>query len=622
MDEKVYQTIKQLKMNLEINPSDYNIAYEIGYLSHLQNDFTQALLYYKKALDYKEQLYQAHNNIGSIYQIQGYTNKAIESFKSAVLLNNKYSFAYVNLANCYIKIAHTNDAIKCLNKAIKIDPMLITAYSNLASIYHETGEYKKAITNYDKALAINYDPVIKLKKILALPIIFDSNNQIEEQRELLKNNLYELLNIKNDIKLDDAYNEIGLTNFYLAYQKDCNHHLHTLIAKTYLKFSPSLEYESPHINGNTNRNKKIRLGIISNYFNNHTISKLNLGVFESFNKKNFEIYLICNEGDEDYMKINFYDKADHIIKFPYDLEVARKKISSEKLDVLLYLDIGMSAFTYFLAFSRLARIQCVTWGHPDTTGIPNIDYYISNKYAETLDSYKHYSEKLILLNNFLMYFTPPKLPEIYLSREQLKLPKSANIYACPQMLFKIHPDFDVVLKEILTMDKSGVIVFFNGNNPYWAYKLKERFNKSLDDLASRIIFQNKYSEEEFLSFLKQSDVMLDTLYFGGGYTSLLALSCGLPIVTMPSSFLRGKITEALLKQLCLEDCIVNNIYDFAELAYKIANDKKFKSTIMNQINNNFHVLTEDNNSTYELELVLQRLMKCQISNGVSHYSIS
>ena len=116
--------------------------------------------------------------------------------------------------------------------------------------------------------------------------------------------------------------------------------------------------------------------------------------------------------------------------------------------------------------------------------------------------------------------------------------------------------------------------------------------------------------------------MLDTLYFGGGYTSLLALSCGLPIVTMPSSFLRGKITEALLKQLCLEDCIVNNTYDFAELAYKIANDKKFKSTIMNQINNNFHVLTEDNNSTYELELVLQRLMKCQISNGVSHYSIS
>ena len=618
MDEKVYQTIKQLKMNLEINPSDYNIAYEIGYLSHLQNDFTQALLYYKKALDYKEQLYQAHNNIGSIYQIQGYTNKAIESFKSAVLLNNKYSFAYVNLANCYIKIAHTNDAIKCLNKAIKIDPMLITAYSNLASIYHETGKYKKAITNYDKALEINYDPVIKLKKILAQPIIFHSNNQIEEQRELLKKNLYELLNLKNDIKLDDAYNEIGLTNFYLAYQKDCNHHLHKLIAKIYLKFSPSLEFESPHINGNNDENKKIRLGIISNYFNNHTISKLNLGVFESFNKKNFEIYLICNEGDEDYMKINFYDKADHIIKFPYDLEVARKKISSEKLDVLLYLDIGMSAFTYFLAFSRLARIQCVTWGHPDTTGIPNIDYYISNKYAETLDSHKYYSEKLILLNSFLMYFKPPKLPEIPLSREQLKLPKNATIYACPQMLFKIHPDFDVVLKEILTMDKSGVIVFFNGNNPYWTYKLKERFNKSLDDLASRIIFQNKYSEEEFLSFLKQSDVMLDTLYFGGGYTSLLALSCGLPIVTMPSSFLRGKITEALLKQLCLEDCIVNNTYDFAELAYKIANDKKFKSTITNQINNNFHVLTEDKNSTYELELVLQGLMKSQISNGVNN----
>ncbi len=40
------------------------------------------------------------------------------------------------------------------------------------------------------------------------------------------------------------------------------------------------------------------------------------------------------------------------------------------LDILFYPDLGMTPLTYFLAFARLAPVQCVSWGHPVTTGIP------------------------------------------------------------------------------------------------------------------------------------------------------------------------------------------------------------------------------------------------------------
>ena len=42
----------------------------------------------------------------------------------------------------------------------------------------------------------------------------------------------------------------------------------------------------------------------------------------------------------------------------------------------------MAPDTFFLAFSKLAPIQCTTWGHSDTSGIDTIDYYLSSTYYE------------------------------------------------------------------------------------------------------------------------------------------------------------------------------------------------------------------------------------------------
>jgi hypothetical protein len=46
--------------------------------------------------------------------------------------------------------------------------------------------------------------------------------------------------------------------------------------------------------------------------------------------------------------------------------------------ILFFQDIGMEHMSYFPAFARLAHVQCVSFGHPDTTGIPNVDYFVSN----------------------------------------------------------------------------------------------------------------------------------------------------------------------------------------------------------------------------------------------------
>ena len=83
----------------------------------------------------------------------------------------------------------------------------------------------------------------------------------------------------------------------------------------------------------------------------------------------------------------------------------------------------MEPLTYTLAFSRLARVQCVTWGHPDTTAIPTIDYFISSEDLDMPDAQNLYSEKLIRLKWPAVYYPRPELPSSPKTRGDFGLPE-------------------------------------------------------------------------------------------------------------------------------------------------------------------------------------------------------
>ena len=55
----------------------------------------------------------------------------------------------------------------------------------------------------------------------------------------------------------------------------------------------------------------------------------------------------------------------------------------------------MDKLTIQLASMRLAPIQLCSFGHPETSGLRTIDYYISSELLETTESQSFYSEKLI-----------------------------------------------------------------------------------------------------------------------------------------------------------------------------------------------------------------------------------
>ena len=63
------------------------------------------------------------------------------------------------------------------------------------------------------------------------------------------------------------------------------------------------------------------------------------------------------------------------------------------------------------------------------------------------------------------------------------------------------------------------------------------------------IFHPRCSKDKFLSLIEQSDIILDSLNWSGGNSSLEAISLNKPIVTCPSEFMRGRHTYSILRKL-------------------------------------------------------------------------
>jgi predicted O-linked N-acetylglucosamine transferase (SPINDLY family) len=146
------------------------------------------------------------------------------------------------------------------------------------------------------------------------------------------------------------------------------------------------------------KNKKIQIGIVGEQIYDHSVwNAITKGIVLNTNKELFEIniFKLGKKSDEEttLAKIN----SNIFLEGLNTLEEWCKTISSQNMDILIYPEIGMHQMTIQLASMRLAPIQIASWGHPETTGLPTIDYFISAELFEDGNSDNNYSEKLIKL---------------------------------------------------------------------------------------------------------------------------------------------------------------------------------------------------------------------------------
>lgn len=598
--------------------SDFYEAYNnSGNALKEQGKLDEAIARYRRAIALKPDFHEAYNNLGVALTEQGRLDEAMTCFERAIALNPDYHEAYNNLGVAFTEDGKLDEAMTCYERAIALKPDYHEAYNNLGNVMNKAGKFEEAGACYRKSIALRPNDGIRIKAATLLPVIMPDKESISFYRRRIEHFID--MTLYSGAVINDPLKDVGQTNFYLAYHGLGNKDLQVKIAKLYINSCPSLLYVAPHCkNGKrAGRSGKIRIGFISSNFCNIAVGKHFRGIIANISRELFEVYVFFGKRKFDGIAQFIESNADIPVTLSPVLETAREQITACGLDILFYTDIGMDPLTYFLAFSRLAPVQCVTWGHPDTTGIPNMDYYISCEDFEAEGSETQYSESLVRMKNIPNYFYRPDGVSSADARQAGKragLPDGNRLYVVPQSLFKFHPGFDAVLGEILRADSKGLLVLFEASQKPLGALLMDRFRKSIPDAAERIIFLPRLPLNEFLGFISSADAVLDTPYFCGGTTSLEMFSAGCPIVTWPGSRMASRFTYAYYRKMDIMDLVCEDGGQYVRQAVRLANNADWRKQISEKILERHGIFYDNPAPVRELEQFLLSVCKSSGQN--------
>lgn len=612
------------RQTLRLAPDNVAAHSNLGVILHNAGNLTAATNHYREAIRLDPNNAGAHNNLGNTLLAQHRYAEAESCYRTALHLNPDYADAHYNLANALKDLLRLNEAVASYQAALQRQPENACAHNNLGILLLTLGHRAAAEQHYRLAIQFDADYAeawknlgallgeedrnseskqcyqrayqlgsngARVKATFILPAIASSRAEMLTSRTDFEQQLDQL--IADKILLDDPLKEVGETNFYLPYHALNDKDLQRKIAGFYAQACPSLLYTAPHCQTAPPSHPKTKIGFFSKFLRTHAVSLCFSKIIEVMSQRDqFEVVLISNQ---EIKTQTYADFTGQRVLVPNDLEAARQTVAALELDILVYLDIGMEPLSYFLAFARLAPVQCVLAGHPVTTGIPTLDYFISAEIMEPADAQAHYSEKLVRLPTPLAYFARPVLPAAFKTRTELGLPDEQKIYLCPMKLQKLHPDFDRAIARILTLDTQGIVVLFEDEMlPHWKLALLKRFKDSIPaEQSKRIIFLPWIKQpDDFISVIARADVILDPFHFGIGSTSAMTAITGTPLVTKTGEFMRGRVGTAYCQMLGIHECVVTDEEAYAQQAVAIANDAALRSHLS-------ATLLQNNSSWYE-----------------------
>lgn len=556
------------------------------------------------------------------YQQKNYL-EAINYYKQILSTPIEDISFYIQLVNCYTNTNQYEEAIKVYQKGIQYHPEARILYLSSIWLLQNCGRVEEAIAFVDRALEVFPDNLaLKLEKVRLMPVVYKSESEIDLFRDRFTKNLENT--VKNtffdspEVK-KNALDSVGRrTNFYLQYQGRNDLYLqqlygkfvHKIMAANYPQWVQSLTLAP------INPGEKIRIGYISNYMRQHSVGKSTIGWLKDANRNEFELYCYytnLSQAVDSYTQ-QFRHHSDAFYHIPQDeafwgktenLERLCQQILSDRLHILVFFDIGMDPRLTQIAALRLAPIQCVRWGHPITTGLPTIDYYLSNDLMEPDNGQEYYSEKLVRLRNIGKCYAKPAVPETRKKRQDFQLRDNAVVYLSCQSLFKYLPQHDFVFSKIAQKVPQSQFVFLSHRSSHITKIFQERLQLSFANFGLNwqdyCVILPRQNQTNYWHLNLVSDIFLDNFSWSGDNTTLEAIACNLPVVTLPGEFMRNRHAYGILQMLGVTDTIARDESNYIEIAVRLGLDTSYRQKIVTKIQSNHSRLYNDRTCVEALE---------------------
>src|SRR5664279_1282805 len=580
--------------------------------------FEEALASYDKALALKPDYADAFNNSGNALGDLKRFEEALASYDKALALKPDYAEAFNNRGNALGEVKRFGEALASYNKALALKPDYVEAFNNRGAALGEVKRFEEALASYDKALALKPDYAeAQFGLCMAeLLILYENEPEIIVRRTAYERRLRVLCDAGDrSTNLADLAKGVGSSQpFFLAYQGYNDRDLQALygsfVCRVMAKCYPPAALAPP-----PGAREPVRVGIVSGFFRQHSNWKLPIkGWLSQLDRRRFRIFGYHTGVLQDAETKAAAALCDRFVQGPLPIDGWRAEILADAPHVLMYPEVGMDPVAATLAAQRFAAVQCNSWGHPDTSGFPTLDYYLSSDLMEPPDAQDHYTERLVRLPNLSVYCEPIDPPPASIARQDLGLRSTAMVYWCGQSLYKYLPQFDEVFPRIVRAVGDCQFAFIQYQRGAHITELfRQRLNRAFGALGLKAddhcLFLPRLDEHKFIAASGQCEVFLDSINWSGCNSTLESLIHNLPIVTMTGPLMRGRHSIAILRMMGVTETIAETIDDYVSIAVRLARDVPWRTAVKAKISANKHRVYRDRTCVSALEEFLDSVAR-------------
>lgn len=613
---------RELEAGLEARPADSHarltlarVVFQIAGNQAGRGQLRDALQTYRRVLQHTPNDAAALCNQATTLKLLGRMAEATECYRQAIAADPSFADAHYNLGVAYRDQRRGEEAVAAFRRAVELRPDYKDAHLGLGHALRDLDRGAEALASFRRVLELDpNDAMARWSITMAqLPLVYAYGEDPAESRCRFAADLGELEGWFDERRRAQAADAVGTDQpFELAYQEENNRELlaryGALCTALMTHWRGAQGLAAPAVR----RQRPLRVGIVSAHLRFHSVwSAITKGWFERLDPNRCAIHAFHIGVDADAETEFARSRAAHFQSGPKELRPWVDAIQAQELDVLIYPEIGMDPTTVRLAAQRLAPVQMATWGHPETTGLGTVDYYLSGEDLEPADAQANYTEKLVALPRLGCYFRAPGFKPAAPDLARAGVKADAPLFICPGVPIKYAPQFDRVFPQIARRLPESQFVFFSQSSGVLSQRLAERLRAVFDaaglDYERHVRWVPWQSPAGFLGWLGRATAYLDTIGFSGFNTALYAVDCGLPIVTREGRFLRGRLASGILKRVALGELVVADEDAYVAQAVRLARDAAYRDSVRRRMEAGRASLYEDEGAVRALEDFLTRV---------------
>ncbi|MBF0610190.1 MAG: tetratricopeptide repeat protein [Magnetococcales bacterium] len=576
-------------------------CYQLAVLFHRRGDNEQALTFMQEAVTLApgEAVYQ--RDLGVILKQLGLLEQAIAAYQQALALQPAMVEARCNLGEALRVAGHQQEAIAQLSQAVVEAPFLPLAHYNLGVAQWDAGDARGAAASFQRLLELEPNHFAghlnRGAACQALDQLAQAIEHYQMARSLQPNHPDAGRNLAHALLLSGQVEEaIQLYQAILArHPNDVATAVHLLTAQLY---QPGLDnatlfqhhrrfarrYARPPVMAfrpTWQPGERLRLGYICSHWTHHPVANNITPLLQHHDRSRFELFLY-QDGGEDSHSAWFQQQADHWRQTRHlrDDQVS-DLMQEDGLHLLVILAGHFDGNRLLLAAQHPAPL-CISFHDGTTSGLAEMDYWLSDPVLHPADTSEQFTEKLWRLPVFYAYppledapavAPPPALANGYVTFGSFNNPAKIQ----PQLL-------DLWQKILAAVPNSRLLLkyreFFADDRMVNAWR--QRLVAAGMD-PDRVSFAVGDTDNNHLAQYSQMDIALDPFPFTGATTTFQALWMGVPVISLAGERFIQRMAASILHHGGYGQGIATSPQEYVDKAVALASDLTGLQTLRNTL---------------------------------------